>query len=63
MFPASVEDVEKALQVDRVNRGVSVASPNWDMLEQLVALQARKNAMTSFTEDLFLGAQEAYSAL
>jgi hypothetical protein len=28
-----------------------------------VALQARKNAMTSFTEDLFLGAQEAYSAL
>jgi hypothetical protein len=33
------------------------------MLEQLVALQARKNAMTSYTEDLFLGAQEAYSAL
>jgi hypothetical protein len=63
MFPASVEDVEKALQVDRVNRGVPVASPNWDMSEQLVALQARKNAMTSFTEDLFLGAQEAYSAL
>jgi hypothetical protein len=63
MFPASVEDVKKALQVDRVNRGVPVTSPNWDMLEQLVALQARKNAMTSFTEDLFLGAQEAYSAL
>jgi hypothetical protein len=63
MFPASVEDVEKALQVDRVNRGVLVTSPNWDMSEQLVALQARKNAMTSFTEDLFLGAQEAYSAL
>jgi hypothetical protein len=33
------------------------------MSEQLVALQARKNAMTSFTEDLFLGTQEAYSAL
>jgi hypothetical protein len=63
MFPASVEDVEKPLQVDRVNRGVPVASANWDMSEQLVALQARKNAMTSITEDLFLGAQEAYSAL
>jgi hypothetical protein len=63
MFPASVEDVEKALQVDRVNRGVPVASPNWDMSEQLVALQAQKNTMTSYTEDLFLGAQEAYSAL
>jgi hypothetical protein len=33
------------------------------MSEQLVALQARKNAMTSYTKDLFLGAQEAYSAL
>jgi hypothetical protein len=33
------------------------------MSEQLVALQARKDAMTSFTEDLFLGAQEAYSTL
>jgi hypothetical protein len=33
------------------------------MSDQLVALQARKNAMTSYTEDLFLGAQEAYSAL
>jgi hypothetical protein len=63
MFPASVEDVEKALQVDRVNRNVPVDSPNWDMSEQLVALQARKNAMTSYTEDLFLGAQEAHSAL
>jgi hypothetical protein len=28
-----------------------------------VALQAWKDAMTSYTEDLFLGAQEAYSAL
>jgi hypothetical protein len=63
MFPASVEDVEKALQVDRVNRNVPVDSPNWDMSKQLVALQARKNAMTSYTEDLFLSAQEAYSAL
>jgi hypothetical protein len=63
MFPASVEDVEKALQVDRLNRVVPVDSPNWDMSEQLVALQARKNALTSYTEDLFLGAQEAYSAL
>jgi hypothetical protein len=33
------------------------------MSEQLVALQAWKNAMTSFTKDLFLGTQEAYSAL
>jgi hypothetical protein len=33
------------------------------MSEQLVALQARKNVMTSYTEDLFLGAQEAHSAL
>jgi hypothetical protein len=63
MFPASIEDVEKALQVDRVNRGVPVTLASWDMSEQLVALQARKDAMTSFTEDLFLGAQEAYSAL
>jgi hypothetical protein len=63
MFPAFVKDVEKALQVDRVNRNVPVDSPNWDMSEQLVALQARKNAMTSYTEDLFLGAQEAHSTL
>jgi hypothetical protein len=33
------------------------------MSEQLVALQAWKDAMTSYTDDLFLGAQEAYSAL
>jgi hypothetical protein len=63
MFPASVKDVEKALQVDRENRGVPVTSANWDMSEQLVALQARKDAMASYTNDLFLGAQEAYSAL
>jgi hypothetical protein len=63
MFPASAEDVEKALQVDRENRGVPVTSANWDMSEQLVALQARKDAMSSYTDDLFLGAQEAYSAL
>jgi hypothetical protein len=63
MFPASVEDVERALQLDRENRGVPVDSANWDMSEQLVALQAWKNAMTSYTDDLFLGAQEAYSAL
>jgi hypothetical protein len=63
MFPASVEDIEKALQVDRLNRGAPVDSPNWTMLEQLLALDARKKAMTSYTDDLFLGAQEAYSAL
>jgi hypothetical protein len=63
MFPASVEDVEKALQVDRVNRGVPVDSSSWDMSEQLLALDARKNTMTSYTKDLFLGAQEAHSAL
>jgi hypothetical protein len=33
------------------------------MLEQLIALEAQKKAMTSYTEDLFLGAQEAHSAL
>jgi hypothetical protein len=33
------------------------------MSEQLLALDARKKAMTSYTEDLFLGAQEAHSAL
>jgi hypothetical protein len=33
------------------------------MSEQLLALEARKNATTSYTDDLFLGAQEAYSAL
>jgi hypothetical protein len=63
MFPASVEDVERALQLDRVDRGVPVDSANWDMSEQLLALQSRKNAMTFYMEELFLGAQEAYSAL
>jgi hypothetical protein len=33
------------------------------MSEQLLALQSRKNAMTFYTEELFLGAQEAFSAL
>jgi hypothetical protein len=33
------------------------------MSEQLLTLDARKKSMTSYTEDLFLGAQEAYSAL
>jgi hypothetical protein len=33
------------------------------MSKQLLALQSRKNAMTFYTEELFLGAQEAYSAL
>jgi hypothetical protein len=33
------------------------------MLEQLIALEARKKAMTSYTDDLFLGAQEAHQAL
>jgi hypothetical protein len=33
------------------------------MSEQLVALEARKKAMTSYTEDLLLGAQKAHSAL
>jgi hypothetical protein len=63
MFPASVEDVEKALQVDRVNRNAPVDSSSWDMSEQLIALGARKNAMTSYVDDLFLGAQEAHQAL
>jgi hypothetical protein len=63
MFPASVEDVERALQLDRENRGVPVDSASWDMSEQLLALQSRKNAMTFYTEELFYGAQEAFSAL
>jgi hypothetical protein len=33
------------------------------MSEQLIALDARKNAMTAYTDDLFLGAQEAHQAL
>jgi hypothetical protein len=33
------------------------------MSEQLIALEARKNAMTAYTDDLFLGAQEAHQAL
>jgi hypothetical protein len=56
MFPASVEDVDKALQVDRVNRNVLVDSSSWDMFEQLIALDARKKAMASNTDDLYLGA-------
>jgi hypothetical protein len=63
MFPSSVEDVEKALQLDRVDWGVPVDSANRDMSEQLVALQSQKNAMIFYMEDLFLGTQEAYSAL
>jgi hypothetical protein len=63
MFPASVEDVERALQLDRENWGVPVDSANWDMSEQLLALQSQKNAMTLYTEELLYGAQEAFSAL
>jgi hypothetical protein len=33
------------------------------MSEQLLALQSRKNAMTHYTEELFYGTQEAFSAL
>jgi hypothetical protein len=33
------------------------------MSEQLIALEARKNAMTAYTDDLYLGAQEAHQAL
>jgi hypothetical protein len=33
------------------------------MSEQLIALEARKKAMASYTDDIFLGAQEAHSAL
>jgi hypothetical protein len=33
------------------------------MSEQVIALQARKKAMLSYTDDLFLGTQEAYSSL
>jgi hypothetical protein len=63
MFPASVENIEKALQVDRVNRNVPVDSSSWDMSEQLISLGARKNTMTFYIDDLFLSAQEAHQAL
>jgi hypothetical protein len=33
MFPTSVEDVEKALQVDWLSQNVPVDSSNWDMSE------------------------------
>jgi hypothetical protein len=33
------------------------------MSEQLIALEARKNAMTVYTDDLYFGAQEAHQAL
>jgi hypothetical protein len=33
------------------------------MSEQLIALEAYKNAMTAYTDDLYLGAQEAHQAL
>jgi hypothetical protein len=33
------------------------------MSEQLIALDARKNAMMAYTDDLFFGAQEAHQAL
>jgi hypothetical protein len=46
-----------------MNRNVSVDSANWDMSEQLVALEAHKAAMTTYTDDLYLGAQEAHQAL
>jgi hypothetical protein len=49
--------------VDRLSRNVLVDFSNWDMSEQLIALEAQKKAMTSYTEDLFLGAQEAHSTL
>jgi hypothetical protein len=49
--------------VDRLSQNVPVDSSNWDMSEQLVALEAHKKAMTSYTKDLFLGTQEAHSAL
>jgi hypothetical protein len=63
LFPGSVEDVEKALKLDRLKWNVSVDSANWDMSEQLIALEARKTNMTAFTKDLYLGAQEAHKAL
>jgi hypothetical protein len=33
------------------------------MSEQLIALEARKTAMTAYTDDLYLGAQEAHQVL
>jgi hypothetical protein len=63
MFPTSIEDVEKALQVDRVNQNVPVDLPNCDMSEQVLALQTRKKAMLCYTDNLFLSAQEAHSSL
>jgi hypothetical protein len=49
--------------VDWLNQNVLVDSSSWDMSEQLIALEARKNAMTAYTDNLYLGAQEAHQAL
>jgi hypothetical protein len=49
--------------VDRLNRNVPVDSAKWDMSEQLIALEARKTAMTAYTDDHYLGVQEAHQAL
>jgi hypothetical protein len=51
------------MQVDRLNRNVPVDSSSWGMSEQLIALETRKNAMTAYSDDLYLGAQEAHQAL
>jgi hypothetical protein len=42
--------------VDWLNHNVPIDSSNSAMSEQQIALEARKKAMTSYTEDLFLGA-------
>jgi hypothetical protein len=63
MFPGSCEAVEKAIMLDRLKINAPVHSANWDMPEQLIALEAHKANMTIFTEDLYNGALEAHKAL
>jgi hypothetical protein len=49
--------------LDWLKRNAPTDSANWDMADQLVALEARKANMTVYTEDLLNGALEAYKAL
>jgi hypothetical protein len=49
--------------LERTKRGAPVDSANWDMANQLAALNARKDNMMAYTDDLLNGALVAYKAL
>jgi predicted RNA polymerase sigma factor len=49
--------------LERTKRGAPVDSANWDMANQLAALNARKDNMMAYTDDLLNGALAAYKAL